>query len=105
MSGSVDIQGKTKSVLIVASNPSVSGQTGWPIGFWWAELTHSYWQFTEHGYDVDIVSPDGGSLQADSWSDPRDESRYSADDLISLGFVNSPDHLRLVEESRAFADV
>jgi hypothetical protein len=27
--------------VIVASNPAVSEQTGWPIGFWWAELAHS----------------------------------------------------------------
>jgi hypothetical protein len=35
-----------KRVLIVASNPAVSETTGWPIGFWWAELTHPYWEFT-----------------------------------------------------------
>ncbi len=64
-----------------------------------------YWEFTEHGYEVDVASPDGGALEADSWSDPRDESRYSADDLLSLGFINSPDHLKLVEQSKPLADV
>ena len=29
-----------KRVLLVASNPTVSDRTGWPIGFWWSELTH-----------------------------------------------------------------
>ncbi len=29
-------------ILMVASSPSVSPQTGWPIGFWAAELTHPY---------------------------------------------------------------
>ena len=95
---------KPKRVLIVASNPAVSSQTGWPIGFWWAELTHPYWQFTEHGYQVDIASPDGGALQADSWSDPRDGSGYSAEDLISLGFINSPSHAALVDKSIPLAD-
>jgi putative intracellular protease/amidase len=94
-----------KRVLIVASNPAVSAQTGWPIGFWWAELSHPYWELTEHGYQVDVASPDGGELEADAWSDPRDESRYSADDLLSLGFINSPEHLKLVEQSRALSDV
>jgi putative intracellular protease/amidase len=93
-----------KRVLIVASNAAVSDQTGWPIGFWWAELTHPYWEFTEHGYQVDIASPDGGPLQADTWSDPRDESGYSAEDLISLGFISSPQHATLVEKSIALAD-
>ena len=32
-----------KHVAIVASNPAMSKQTGWAIGFWWSELTHSYW--------------------------------------------------------------
>jgi putative intracellular protease/amidase len=94
-----------RKVLMVCSNPAVSGQTGWPIGFWWAELTHAWWEFTQHGYDVDVVSPDGGRLEADSWSDPRDESKYSSEDLITLGFVNSPEHAALVENTVALAEV
>jgi len=87
----------------VASNPSVSKQTGWSIGFWWSELTHPFWEFHERGYQVDIYSPDGGRLLADSWSDPRDESKYSADDLIALGFICSPEHAKLVDESKAIS--
>ena len=30
---------------------------------------------------------------------------YSAEDLISLGFVNSPAHMKLVEESKPLASV
>src|SRR5262245_13645597 len=103
MSESIDILNpqKPKQVAIVASNPALSKQTGWPIGFWWSELTHPYWEFTEHGYRVDIYSPNGGKLEADNWSDPRDESKYSEDDLISLGFISSPQHARLVEDSRS----
>jgi putative intracellular protease/amidase len=103
VSASVDILSpdKPKRVLIVASNPSVSRQTGWPIGFWWAELSHPYWEFVEHGYQVDIASPDGGALVADSWSDPRDETGYSAEDLISLGFISSPKHAALVANTLA----
>ena len=107
MSASVDILNpdRPKRVVIVASNPAVSEQTGGPIGFWWSELAHPFLEFTEHGYEVDIASPDGGPLRGDSWSDPRDKSGYSADDLISLGFVNSPTHMRLVEESNPLAAV
>lgn len=96
---------RDRKILMVASNPAVSWQTGWPIGFWWAELTHPYWEFTQHGYAVELASPDGGKLAADPWSDPRDESGYSAEDLISFGFVNSADHLRLVEETPALSEV
>jgi putative intracellular protease/amidase len=96
---------KPKHVAIVASNPGVSKQTGWPIGFWWSELAHPYWEFVEHGYKVDIFSPEGGKLEADSWSDPRDDSKYSADDLISLGFINSPMHMPLVEKSKPVSQI
>ena len=92
-------------IVILASNPAVSEQTGFPIGFWWAELSHPFWEFTERGYEVDIASPEGGALRADAWSDPRDKSGYSADDLLSLGFVSSPAHMKLVEESKPLTDV
>jgi putative intracellular protease/amidase len=107
MTGTIDVLNpdKPKRVLILASNPAVSEQTGWPIGFWWAELAHPYWEFVEHGYDVDVASTEGGRLEADPWSDPRDESKYSADDLISLGFINSPDHMKLVDETKPLAEV
>jgi putative intracellular protease/amidase len=107
MSGAIDVLNpdKPKRVVVLASGPTVSEQTGWPIGFWWAELTHPYWEFTERGYQVEVASPDGAPLRGDSWSDPRDESKYSADDLISLGFVNSPEHMKLVEQSKPLADI
>jgi putative intracellular protease/amidase len=96
---------KPKRIAIVASNPSVSKQTGWPIGFWWSELTHPYYEFVEHGYKVDICSPDGGQLQADSWSDPRDKGMLMADDLISLGFIYSPQHSALIENSKPISQL
>jgi putative intracellular protease/amidase len=107
MAASIDILNPTrpKRVLIVASNPSVSEQTGWPIGFWWSELTHPHWELSQRGYEIDVASPEGGALEADSWSDPRDKSGYSAHDLLSLGFINSAEHIKLVEDSKRLADV
>jgi putative intracellular protease/amidase len=107
VSAAVDILDpeRPKRIVIVASNPAVSEVTGWPVGFWWAELSHPFLEFTEHGYQVDVASPDGGALQADSWSDPRHDSGYSAEDLISLGFINSPEHMKLVEESKPLANI
>lgn len=107
MSGTIDILNpdQPKRILIIASNPAQSPVTGWPIGFWWAELSHPYWEFIESGYQVDIASPEGGALQADSWSDPRDESGYSAADLISLGFINSPQTSVKVEQTTPLNDV
>jgi putative intracellular protease/amidase len=107
MSAAVDTLNpdKPKQIAIVASNPTTSKQTGWPIGFWWSELTHPFWEFVEHGYKVDIYSPDGGKLEADNWSDPRDESGYSSHDLISLGFLSSPEHSTLVDDSKPISQL
>jgi putative intracellular protease/amidase len=104
VSGAIDLLAPRR-VALVASNPATSPSTGWPVGFWWAELTHPYWEFVECGFEVGVFSPDGGRLEADAWSDPRDESKYSADDLLSLGFLGSPEHLRLVERSRPVAEL
>jgi putative intracellular protease/amidase len=91
---------RKKRVLMVVANPSVSPTTGWPVGFWWAEVTHPYWAFAEAGYEVEIRSPQGGDLQADGYSDPEDASGYSAHDILSLGFKKSPGHLALIQNTK-----
>jgi putative intracellular protease/amidase len=87
-------------VAVVISNPAVSTTTGWPVGFWWSELTHPYFAFTEKGYDVNIFSPDGGRCEADAMSDPRDPSGYSETDLISMGFIATPKLVAMVEDTK-----
>ncbi len=104
MSTTIDIFSK-KRVLIVASNPTISEQTGWPIGMWIAELSHPYWEFVEHGYEVTIASPQGGKLELDSWSNPHDDSGYSADDLISAGFLAMPQTNALIENTPKLSDL
>lgn len=94
-----------KRVLMVVANPTESPVTGWPVGFWWAELSHPYWAFTEAGYAVDFASPDGGAVVADGFSDPDHESGYSTADILSRGFKSSPTHARLLEETTALGDV
>lgn len=91
---------RRKRVAIVIANPAVSTTTGWPVGFWWSELTHPYYVFGEAGYHVEVFSPDGGVCAADAMSDPSDPSGYSASDLISHGFIHMPALRRLVEETR-----
>ncbi|MBS1516466.1 MAG: type 1 glutamine amidotransferase domain-containing protein [Bacteroidetes bacterium] len=92
-------------ILIVAANPSVSKITGWPVGFWAAELTHPYWEFSNAGFEIDIVSPEGGKLEFDGYSDPEHESGYSADDLISLGWKHSQKHMTLLENTKKLSDI
>ena len=54
---------------------------------------------------MEIVSPDGGKLEVDGFSDPRHESGYSAHDLISLGFLSSPNHSKLLESTKSISQV
>ncbi len=96
---------RRKRILLVAANAATSSTTGWPIGFWWAELTHPYWAFSEAGYEVEIRSPEGGALVADGYSDPEDASGYSAHDILSLGFKKSPTHAALLADTRSIAGV
>ena len=105
MSANINRMPKTKRIALVASSPAVSTQTGWPIGFWWSELTHPYWEFTEQGFEVEIFSTEGGPLKADSFSDPEDESRYSASDILSLGFKKSETHAALIENTRPISEI
>ena len=102
----VDVVSSTpKEVLIVVANPSTSTTMGWPVGFWGAELTHPYYELTERGVEVTIASPDGGKVEMDSLSDPRDESKWSAEDLITMGFVNTPELLALLEDTPRLSDL
>jgi putative intracellular protease/amidase len=94
-----------KRVAIVISNPAVSTTNGWPVGFWWSELTHPYLAFRDKGYEIEIFSPDGGKCEADAMSDPRDPSGYSADDLITMGFIATPKLATLVAETKRVADI
>ncbi len=97
--------GNNGKILMIASNPFVSKQTGWPIGVWYAELAHPYWEFSEAGYTVDIASPDGGEIKFDGFSDPEDASKYAAFDYISLGFKKDPTKAELVKNTLKLSTV
>lgn len=94
-----------KRILQVVANPTTSTTTGWPVGFWAAELSHPYYEFTEAGYDITIASPNGGKVEVDALSDPRDASKWSADDLISMGFLNTPELVALLEDTPKLASL
>jgi len=94
-----------KRVAIVIANPAVSTTTQWPVGFWWSELSHPYYVLSEAGYEIEVFSPDGGTCEADSMSDPRDASGYSASDLISMGFLSTPRLAQLVANTKKASDI
>jgi putative intracellular protease/amidase len=103
MSGEVNVTNpdSPKRILMVIANPSTSTTLGIPVGFWGAELAHAWLAFKEAGYEVTIASPDGGKCELDAWSDPRDESKYSFGDLITMGFLHTPEFMQLIEETPA----
>jgi putative intracellular protease/amidase len=92
-------------ILMVASSPSVSKQTGWPIGFWVAELTHPLRVFQEAGYEVELVSTEGGKLEMDGYSNPTDASGYSAHDVISLGYMQQEWFNKMLENTKKLTEV
>lgn len=94
-----------KRVAIVISNPGQSTTTGWPVGFWWSELTHPYFKFSELGYEIDIYSPNGGKCEADAMSDPEDASRWQAEDVISRGYKHDPEFVKLIENTKPVDDL
>ena len=96
---------KPKRIAMVIANPAVSTTTGWPTGFWWSELTHPWHEFREVGYEVHVFSPQGGKCEADAMSDPNDASGYSRTDLISQGFINTPELKALVDNTKPVADI
>lgn len=92
-------------ILMVASSPSTSQQTGWPIGFWAAELTHPLRVFQEAGYEVELVSTEGGKLMMDGYSNPTDPSGYSAHDVISLGYMQHQWFNDMLDNTKKITDV
>ncbi len=94
------VTSRRKRVVIVVANPATN-QHGWPVGFWAAELTHPWYELTERGVEVTVASPDGGRVVPDGLSDPRDPSRWSAEDLVSTGFLATPECAALLEDTPA----
>ncbi len=90
----------TPSVAFVLSNRATSSVTGWPIGFWLAELTHPYAEFADAGYEITLFSPGGGELYMDDYSDPSADNGYSADDEISKQFLADPERAELLTSTR-----
>lgn len=92
-------------ILMVASSPTISEQTGWPIGFWAAELTHPLRGFQEAGYEVTLASTEGGKLEMDAYSNPLDKSGYAAHDVISLGYLQQDAFRQMLADTPAIVSI
>lgn len=94
-----------KRIAMVISNPVTDPTTNQTAGFWWSELTHPYYEFIQAGYEVEIFSNDGGACIGDAMSDPQDQSGYSANDLVSIGFIATKHLLDLVENTKKVSEI
>ncbi|MFQ4136523.1 type 1 glutamine amidotransferase domain-containing protein [Nodosilinea sp. PGN35] len=94
-----------QQILMIVANPAVSTTLGGPVGFWAAELIHPYNVFTQAGYGVTIASPQGGKVEFDRLSDPRDASGYAKDDTLSLAYIDQPEFMALLENTPAIANL
>ncbi len=92
-------------ILMVVSSPSVSVKTGWSIGFWASELTHPLSVFQEAGYEIELVSTAGGKVEMDAYSNPKDESGYSANDVITLGYMQQPYFINMLADTKKLTEV
>lgn len=90
---------------MVVANPATSTTTGGRVGFWASELVHPWKAFQDAGYATTIASPDGGHVEVDDISDPRHPSGYSADDILSLGFLCTPKCMALLEDTPSLNDL
>jgi putative intracellular protease/amidase len=93
------------TVAFVISNRATSSVTGWPIGFWLAELTHPYEEFDAAGYRIELFSPEGGALYMDDYSDPHADNGYSADDEISKRFLADPATKARLDDTRPLSEL
>ena len=94
-----------RKILIVVANPSVSTTTSWPVGFWASELIHPYDCLKAKGYRVTIASPNGGKVELDAYSDPRDASGYSKDDTLSLKYLEDQSFIALLQNTPSVSTV
>jgi putative intracellular protease/amidase len=94
-----------KKILMVVANPGTSDLTGWPTGFWVSEFVHPWYEFREAGYGVTVASPDGGKVEIDFLSNPDDDSGYSREDVLSRGFLHTPELVAMFEDTPKLADL
>lgn len=93
-----------KKVLYIVSNPAMlKGML--PVGFFAEELTRPFYEFIQAGYEVDLASSQGGKVEFDGFSDPENEQTIYPNDLITIGFSHHKDFGKLMENTKAIANI
>ena len=66
-----------KKALILLTSHTELGTTGRETGFYYDEMAAPYWALIDAGFDVDIVSVQGGESPSRSQNDSRTQSAAS----------------------------
>jgi putative intracellular protease/amidase len=61
---------------------------------------HPWFEFLEAGFDLELASIPGGPVSIGPLSHPLHEGRMMAGDVISLGYLNTPDFMEQLKSSK-----
>ncbi|MNJ98499.1 Molecular chaperone Hsp31 and glyoxalase 3 [compost metagenome] len=79
-----------KKVLFVLTSHDLLGNSGHKTGAYLSEITHPYDEFYEAGYNVDMVSPQGGKVPLDG---------VTMNDPLNAEWMNDQDFLDKIENT------
>lgn len=94
-----------RKVLMVVTNVDRIPGTNLQTGFFLRELTHPYYEVHEAGFEVDLASIRGGTVPLGPHSAPRLANSEVRDDIISMGFLNSPQHAEKLNNTLRLSEV
>src|ERR1700743_3367526 len=83
-------------VLLVITNVSKTNANHLDTGFHFAEFSHAYEFFIDHGYKVTVGSPSGGACSITS-DHPGDK--------INEAFKHDPARMSVIEHTQSLADI
>lgn len=95
--------GPKKRIAYIVSNPGTL--KGMPVGFFAEELTRPFSEFVDAGHEVDVISPKGGKVAFDCFSDPENEATIYPNDLSTIGFAHHRVFGSLLEKTASVKDV
>jgi putative intracellular protease/amidase len=95
-STTLEPSGEQRRVLVVLTSHAQLGDTGRTTGFYLSEVSHPHRIFTEAGFQIDFVSPQGGEAPMDG---------VNRDDPVNAAFLDDATLVGATRTTRRPADV
>ncbi|OUS97693.1 type 1 glutamine amidotransferase domain-containing protein [Rhodococcus sp. NCIMB 12038] len=92
---------KSNRILVIVTNAGQYEKVGYRTGLWLGELTHFYDYVTDHGYQVDIVSPAGGFVPID----PESLAHDVLDELGTDKRYRDREFMNLLDDTKKVTDI